>query len=258
MGLKLLDLTGRVAVVLGGNSGLGRAIAIGLAEAGADVAATGRRAELVETVAAEIEALGRRTVRGTVDVTDRTTVDTYRDAVLAQLGRVDILVNAPGRTGRRNTETLSETEWLDVMNINLNGIFYACQSFHDALAASGHGRIINITSLGAYVALKEVVAYTASKSALMGVTRNLAVDWADHGINVNAIAPGVFRTDLNKEMLDGTDRGREYLMRTPLKRFGDPRELVGAAVLLASDAASYISGQTIIVDGGFLASGVNT
>jgi NAD(P)-dependent dehydrogenase (short-subunit alcohol dehydrogenase family) len=258
LGLKLLDLTGRVAVVLGGNSGLGRAIATGLAEAGADVAATGRRAELVETVAAEIEELGRRTIRGAVDVTDRSTVDAYRDTVIAQLGRVDILVNAPGRTGRRNTETLPELEWLDVMNINLNGIFYACQSFHDALAASGHGRIINITSLAAFVGLKDVAAYTASKSALMGLTRNLAVDWADHGINVNAIAPGVFPTDLNKEILDGTERGREYLMRIPMKRFGDPKEIAGAAVLLASDAASYITGQTIIVDGGFLASGVNS
>ena len=251
------DLTGRVAVVIGGTSGLGRAIAIGMAEAGADVVATGRRAQNVEEVAAEIEKTGRRSLRQTMDIADRSTIDTLRDATLAELGHVDILVNAAGRTFRKPTVDVTEADWNGLMDTNLTGMLRACQSFYKPLVASKRGRVINIASLSSFVSLFEVAAYAASKSAVLSLTKSLAIEWARQGVNVNAIAPGVFRTDLNSALLDGTDRGREFLLRTPMGRFGKAEELVGAAVLLASDAASYITGQCIAVDGGFLASGVN-
>jgi len=153
---------------------------------------------------------------------------------------------------------VTEGEGLDTMDGNAGGALRACQSCYEPLAKSGRGRVIHIASLNSFVSLKEVAAYAAAKTALLSLTRSLAIEWAMSGVNVNAIAPGVFRTDLNRKLLDETERGRELLMRTPMKRFGCPEELIGAAVLLASDAASFITGQCLVVDGGFLASGVNS
>jgi NAD(P)-dependent dehydrogenase (short-subunit alcohol dehydrogenase family) len=257
MSLELFNLSGRVAVVMGGTSGIGRAIALGLAEAGADVISTGRRSVLVNEVGDEIEKLGRKTLRVPVDASSRESIDALRDAALQEFGRVDILLNSAGQNFRKPSHAVTEDEWNGIMDINVTGIFRACQSFYEPLVQSARGRIINIASLTSYVGFFEITPYAASKSAVLGLTRNLAIEWAPKGINVNAIAPGVFRTDLNAGLLDGTDRGRELLIRTPMKRFGNVSELVGVAILLASDASSFIAGQCIAVDGGFLASGVN-
>jgi len=252
------DLTGRVAVVMGGTSGLGRAMALGMAQAGADVVVTGRRQANIDEVAAEITALGRRTVKMTCDVLERAQVDALRDRVVAELGSVDILLNAAGRTMRRPTVQMTMEEWHSVMDTNVTSMIITCQSFYEALKASKKGgRVVNIASLSSHVSLFEVTAYAASKAAVLSVTKSLAIEWAKDGINVNAIAPGVFPTELNAALLNGTPRGAEFLLRTPMKRFGKPEELVGACVLLASDAASFMTGECIAVDGGFLCSGVN-
>jgi NAD(P)-dependent dehydrogenase (short-subunit alcohol dehydrogenase family) len=257
LGHPSLEVAGRVAVVVGGTSGIGRAIALGFAEAGADVVACARGRDAVEATAGEIEARGRRTVRVLADVTDRTSLEAARDAVLAGLGRVDVLVNSAGRLKRTPALDLPEEEWSAALETNLTGTLRACQTFARPMLEQGRGRIVNIASLTSYVAFFEVAAYTASKAGVAGLTRALALEWGPRGVNVNAIAPGVFLTPLNQQLLEGTDRGRELRMRTPLKRFGKVEELVGAAVFLGSDAASFVNGEVIAVDGGFLASGVN-
>jgi NAD(P)-dependent dehydrogenase (short-subunit alcohol dehydrogenase family) len=252
-----LDLTGKIALVTGGTSGIGRAIAHALGEAGADVVAVGRRREPVEKTAAEIDGLGRRTTRVTCDVTDVGSLEAARERVVADLGPVDILVNCAGATKRVPALETTDGDWATIVGTNLTGTFRACQVFARAMIDRGWGRIINIASLSSFVALFEVAAYTASKAGVAGLTKALAIEWGQRGVNVNAIAPGVFMTPLNRTMLENTARGEEYRLRTPLKRFGRVEELGGAAVFLASEAASFVNGQVLVVDGGLLASGVN-
>jgi NAD(P)-dependent dehydrogenase (short-subunit alcohol dehydrogenase family) len=253
---SLFDLSGRVAVVVGGTSGIGRELALGLADAGADVVAVGRREAFVHEVAAAIEARGRQTLRLTADVTDRASLEHLRDDCMKEFGRVDILLCAAGVTKRIATLAMNDADWQRILDTNLTGTLHACQLFGAAMIARRSGRIITIASLSSFVGFFEVAAYTASKSAVAGLTRALAVEWAPAGVTVNAIAPGIIKTDLNQAFLESS-RGQELLVRTPMQRFGQPADVVGTAIFLASDASRFITGQIITVDGGFLASGVN-
>ena len=257
MGHPLFDLSGKTAVVVGGTSGIGLAMAVGLAEAGANVVASSRRAEQVDEAAKAIEAKGVKSLRVTSDVGDRATLHTLLDETVKELGKVDILINCAGKIKRAPTVDFPEDLWNDIMDTNVTGTLRACQIFGRHMLENGYGRIINIASLNTFVSLKEVTAYAASKAAVGALTKSLAVEWSSQGVTVNAIAPGVFRTALNSELLDKSERGKELRMRTPMGRFGKTEELVGSAVFLASDASAFITGEILVVDGGFLASGVN-
>jgi NAD(P)-dependent dehydrogenase (short-subunit alcohol dehydrogenase family) len=252
-----LDLSDNTAVVIGGTSGIGLALNKGLALAGANVVPTGRRVELVRKAAEEISALGRRSLAQTCDVTDEASIEKLLAAVLKEFGSVEILVNCAGRTKRTPTLEVPDAEWNGILDTNLNGTLRACRVFGRHMIERRYGRVVNIASLASIVALMEVAAYCASKAAVAALTKSLAIEWATKGVCVNAIAPGVFRTELNAGLLDGTERGKEFRLRTPMRRFGQLDELAGAAVFLASDAASFVTGHVLAVDGGFLASGVN-
>jgi NAD(P)-dependent dehydrogenase (short-subunit alcohol dehydrogenase family) len=256
-GLELFDLSGRVAVVIGGTTGLGREIALAYAATGADVVASSRRESQVNAVAAEIEALGRRTLRTTSDVLDRGSIQRLHDAVIETFGKVDILVNGAGMTKKMPTLEADETDWSKIIETNLTGTMRACQIFGRSMVAAHYGRIINIASMTAFRGFYQVAPYAASKSAVVSMTKTLAIELAETGVNVNALAPGLFPTDMSLPLVEGTPRGNEILMRTPMHRFGRGVEIVGPAIFLASEAASFVTGEVIVVDGGYLASGVN-
>ncbi|HVI09563.1 MAG TPA: glucose 1-dehydrogenase [Candidatus Binatia bacterium] len=254
---NIFSLVGKTAVVIGGTTGIGRTLSLGLADTGADVIASSRRQEQVDAVAKEVEERGRGTLRLRCDVRKSSSLEELLSAVRGRFGKVDILINCAGKIKRGPTLDMQEEDWIDILDTNLMGTLRSCKIFGKAMIERGYGRIINIASLNGFVALNEVAAYAASKAGVVSLTRSLAVEWAKKGVTVNAIAPGVFRTDLNKDLLDNTPRGQELLLRTPMGRFGRTEELVGAAVYLASDTASFVTGQTLLVDGGFVASGVN-
>ena len=252
----MFDLTAKVAVVVGGTSGLGKAVALGLAEAGADVVASSRSQASVQEVARLLEARGSRTLRLLSDVTDRESLQVLHDRVIEAFGTVHILVNAAGITKRVPTLKCSEDLWTSIMNVNLNGTLRSCQIFGKTMLAQRYGRIINVASLSTFVAFDGVAAYCASKAAVGALTRSLAVEWGDQGVCVNAIAPGIFPTELNRSLLN-SPRGQELLLRSPMHRFGKVEEVVSAAIYLAAPESSFTNGEILTVDGGYMASGVN-
>ena len=253
---KGLSLEGKRALVFGGTSGLGKAIALGLAEAGADVVAVGRRAEEVHRTASEIKATGRRTFEIAGDVTDRNQIQAVIDGMLDEMDRIDILVNSAGITKRVPSFEVEDTLWDKIMETNLKGVWNTSQMVGRVMKEQQYGRIINIASIASFVSAHEVAPYAASKGGVLQITRCLAAEWAKYNINVNAIAPGVFETDLNRSIINRPERKASIFAHTPMKRFGHVEEIKGAAIFLASESTSFITGATIPVDGGFLAQGI--
>ena len=255
---KGLSLDGKRALVFGGTSGLGKSIALGFAEAGADVVPVSRRAEEVQKTAGEIRALGRRTMELTADVTRREEIQRVIDRMRADMGRIDILVNSAGTTKRAPSLEFADEDWNRVLNINLNGTWYACQMVGRVMKEQMYGRIINLASIGAFLSLHEVTAYCASKGAVAMMTRCLGAEWVKYNITVNALAPGVFETPLNRNVVHEPGRKASIMAHTPMKRFGNLEEIKGVAIFLASDSASFVTGEVIAVDGGFMAQGIGS
>jgi NAD(P)-dependent dehydrogenase (short-subunit alcohol dehydrogenase family) len=253
---KGLSLEGKHALVFGGTSGLGKAIALGFAQAGADVVAVGRRAEEVKRTAWEIKASGKRTFEITGDVTDRAQIQAVIDRMLSETRRIDILVNSAGITKQVPSFEVEDALWNQIMETNLKGVWNTCQMVGRVMRDQQYGRIINIASIASFVSAHEVAPYATSKGGVVQITRCLAAEWARYNITINSIAPGVFETDLNRDIINRPERKASIFSHTPMKRFGQVEEIKGAAIFLASDSASFVTGACIPVDGGFLIQGI--
>ena len=251
--LDKLRLDGKVALVTGASRGLGRAMALGLAEAGADVAVVSRTKEALESVAEEIRALGRRGLVVRADVTDRDEGTDMVRRTMEAFGRIDILVNNAGTSFRAAAEGYPEEAWDRVMAVNLKGVFLCCQAVGRVMIVQRRGKIINIGSLLSEIGVPLTPAYAASKGGVRQLTKALAVEWAQYNIHVNAIGPGYFRTELTDALQKDEERAAWILSRTPMGRWGVPEDLKGPVVFLASDASDFITGQMLYVDGGWLA-----
>ncbi len=252
--LQQFSLEGKVAIVTGSSRGIGRAIATGLAGAGAAVAVNGRNAESVKAVAEAIRDSGGASLPVTADVSKAAGVENLIQKTVERFGRLDILINNAGISPYyKPAETMTETEWDEVMAVNLKGVFLCCQAAGRVMIPQKSGRIINISSIGGQVALPLLIAYCAAKGAVERITRVLAVEWAPHHILVNSIAPGYVETDLTKGLSENPARQNALIRQVPLARLGKAEEIVGAAIYLSSDAASYVTGGTLCIDGGWLA-----
>ncbi|MEM7627663.1 MAG: glucose 1-dehydrogenase [Planctomycetota bacterium] len=259
---SLFDLTGQVALVTGGGSGIGKACAAALLQHGAKVVVGGRTREKVEAAAQELDALGDVSGDDPVAVAvqlDVASDDSCQAAVRSALdtfGGLNIVINSAGVMCKKPTFDLTADDMNTLYDIHVTGALRVSQAAGHLFREQHAGCIINIASISSYVSLTEVTAYAAAKSAMMGLTHSLANEWAKFGIRTNGIAPGFIPTDINRKMIEGTDRGRRILEHTPMARFGKGEEIAGAAVYLASPAASFVNGVTIPVDGGYLASGI--
>lgn len=256
------DISNKVCLISGGTSGIGRAIALGYAACGAKVVAGSTNPDKVAGIRKELAAHGDGHDAVTLDVSNQQSVQAAVDHVAKKYGRIDVMVNAAGVTKRQPTIEMSVEDFERIIRVNLIGNFIIAQAVGRVMkdqspdAQGVRGAIVNIASLSSFVALEGVCAYGCSKTAVMHLTKSLANDWAQYAIRVNAIAPGVFPTDLNRSLIEGTPRGEWFKKHTPMNRFGNADELVGAAIYLVSPAASFTTGETLIVDGGFLAKGV--
>ncbi len=245
------DLSGRVAVVTGANTGIGQGIAVALAQAGADVALVGRTA--ASETADKVRALGRRAEVVSADLSTIEPVDRVVDETVDKLGRIDILVNNAGIIRRADAVAFTEADWDAVVDTNLKSVFFLCQAAAKRMIPQGSGKIINIASMLTFQGGIRVPSYTASKSGIGGLTKLLANEWAAKGINVNAIAPGYIATNNTAALQADETRNRQIMERIPAARWGDPADLGGAAVFLASSASDYVQGHILAVDGGWLA-----
>jgi len=244
------DLTGKAAIVTGANTGIGRAIAMALAEAGADVALAGR--SRANETAAQIAAAGRRTVLIEADLSTTAPVQQVVDETVGAFGRLDILVNNAGIIRRAEATDFSEADWDAVLDTNLKSLFFLCQAAGRHMLGQGAGKIVNIASLLSFQGGIRVPSYAAAKSGVAGLTKALANEWAGRGVNVNAIAPGYIATNNTAALQADETRNRQILERIPAGRWGEPRDIAGAAVFLASPAADYVNGHVLAVDGGWL------
>jgi NAD(P)-dependent dehydrogenase (short-subunit alcohol dehydrogenase family) len=253
LGTKLFDLSGRVGIVTGAGRGLGRTMALALAAAGADICATARSLDEIEALAGEVRALGRRAIAVTADATDETAAARVVEAAVEQLGRVDILLNNAGINIRKPLLELSEEEYRRVLDTNLVGYFHFAREAGRQLVKQGSGKVINVSSIMGHVALASQGAYASSKGAVEQLTKVMALEWASHNVQVNAIGPTYFETELTKPLFEDPERNAFISGRTPMGRWGQPHELAGAVIFLASRASDYVTGHTLMVDGGWTA-----